>query len=82
MSDKTTAADSPDTSEQKAYRRGKSAGYSVGIIDGWDACMRHVQQAFDAVISSATAEPDAVRRHRAAVRAARLGQEVEIQHDR
>jgi hypothetical protein len=58
--------DSADTPEMKAYRRGKAAGYSVGIVDGWDACMRHVKVAFDAAITTALKEPEAVARHREA----------------
>lgn len=60
------APDSPDTPEQKAYRRGKSAGYSAGITDGWDACMRHVKAGFNAAMDVAMAEPEAVSKHRAA----------------
>ena len=54
--------DSADTPEMKAFRRGKAAGYSVGVVDGWDACMRQVREAFVMKVT----EPESVRRHRAA----------------
>lgn len=73
----TTSADSPDTPEQKAFRRGKAAGYSVGIVDGWDACMRHVSGAFDKAIAAATTEPETVSKHRQAVLEAQRGQETD-----
>lgn len=74
--DGTTQPDSPDTAEQIAYRRGKSAGYSAGIADGWDACMRHVKAGFDTAIRVALEEPEAVRKHRESARAGRAGAEV------
>lgn len=55
-------SETPDS----AFRRGKAAGYSVGIVDGWDACMRQVKAAFDAAIADAMKEPKAVTRHREA----------------
>jgi hypothetical protein len=65
--------DSADTPEQQAYRRGDAAGYSVGLIDGWDACMRHVQDAFDKAIEATVTEPEAVRKHREVVLDAQRG---------
>lgn len=50
----------------QAFRRGKAAGYSVGLVDGWDGCMRHVKAAFDAAIAVALKEPKAIARHREA----------------
>jgi hypothetical protein len=73
----TTEDDRPDTEAQIAYRRGKSAGYSVGLVDGWDACMLHFQNAFDKAIAVAVSEPKAVTRHRDAVAKAKQGQEAE-----
>lgn len=72
----SSAPDSPDTAEQKAYRRGKSAGYSEGVAHGWDACMMHVREAFNQAIAAALTEPDAVKQHREAVARKRAGQEA------
>lgn len=59
-----TEPDSPDTVEQKAYRRGKAAGYSIGIVAGWDACVRHMRQAFENAMAESMVEPDVVSQHR------------------
>jgi hypothetical protein len=69
MSDaNATAPESADTPEMKAYRRGKAAGYSIGLVAGWDACVRHIKACFYEALNDALKEPEAVVRHREAAR--------------
>lgn len=49
-----------------AYRRGKAAGYTQGIVDGWDHCKQHIYNAYEHALRIAMIEPEPIRKHREA----------------
>lgn len=57
--------DSPDTPAQQAFRRGLAAGYSNGVVDGWDECLKIMRGVLDVV------EPNKIKAHREVTRVRR-----------